>query len=273
MVETKPFLKWVGGKRRLIPELKKHFPSRGGFTYVEPFVGGGSVLLYVLENYFDLDGVIISDLNENLIETYRLIVSNPHELMDVIDSIDIMDYYGNRDLYNHGVIDNLTRCALFIVLNKTCFNGLYRVNKKGLFNSPVGGYDNPKMYDRENILKLNRLLSGVKILSGNYTQTEEFMTENTFFYLDPPYSPISATSSFTSYTKESFQQSNLRDFCIKLDNSGCGFVQSNSNSDEILNLYSAFDIHKVLANRSINSNKDRRGKITEVIIKNKSTFS
>ena len=231
---AKPFVKWVGGKTQLLEEVKKSLPNnlkhRSGITYVEPFVGGGAVLFWILQEYPNIERAIINDINAELICTYRIVKQSVTLLIEELEKIQSeylplnkdarKEYYNaKRKIFNNRNLSELETAALFIFLNRTCFNGLYRVNSKGEFNVPHGKYANPRICDRENLLAVSKLLQKVEILCGDFAQTEKYASPNTIFYFDPPYKPITETSSFTSYSKDGFndeEQIRLRDFCTRI---------------------------------------------------------
>lgn len=291
--ETKchPFIKWAGGKGQLIGEIEKSLPEdfrERSMTYVEPFVGGGAVLLHMLQEYPNIDSAIINDINRSLITTYRVIRDDIDELIDELNKIskeylalsqeERKEYfYSIRKNYNEeknkSVQDKIKLAAMFIFLNKTCFNGLYRENKKGEFNVPFGGYANPKIMDEENLRQCSILLKRCTILNGDYEDTTAFVIrENMLYYLDPPYRPIGKTSSFNTYSKEGFddeEQERLSDFCREINEFGGMFIESNSDSGTFFDdLYEEFEIRRVKATRRINSKGDKRGEINELIITN-----
>lgn len=291
---AKPFLKWAGGKTQLIGEIEKHLPSEiigNNFTYLEPFVGSGAVLFWILNNFSKLEKAVLCDINEDLINTYQVIASNPKELISILyqfqneyHSLETQDdkkkqyYYDKRDIYNLRQTDYSTQAALFIFLNRTCFNGLYRVNKNNGYNVPMGSYKKPTICDESNLLAVHEVLQRVEILNGDYEKTLEKAGENSLFYFDPPYKPLSKTSSFNSYAKDvfnDFEQIRLRNFCTKLDIIGHNWILSNSdvmekdiNNDFFDDIYSKFSILRVKAKRSINANPDKRGELNELLIKN-----
>lgn len=293
-VKAKPFVKWVGGKTQLIENIKRALPRDFGttksVTYLEPFVGGGAVLFWILQHYPNIGKAVINDINSDLINSYITIKHNPFDLIQYLTNIQD-EYLGlnedarkgyyllKRERFNTKSLDYLENTALFIFLNRTCFNGLYRVNSKGMFNVPFGKYINPKICDEETILADSKLLQKVEIHSGDFEKTLEYAQNNSFFYLDPPYKPLSDTSSFNSYAKEAFnddEQIRLKDFCHKIDMAGHSFVLSNSDlksfnphNDFFDKLYERFSIQRVHANRMINSNAEKRGKLTELLITNK----
>jgi DNA adenine methylase len=292
---AKPFLKWAGGKTQLISDIEKSMPTEltnSKFTYIEPFVGSGAILFWMLNNFPKIEKAVINDINEDLINTYKSIASNPKEL---ISNLEILQnefhslegnednkklyYYKKRDLYNTRKTEQSGQAALFIFINRTCFNGLYRVNSKNLYNVPMGGYKKPTICDKENILAVSNALQKVEILCGDFENTLNSANKNSLFYFDPPYKPLSETSSFNTYTKDSFddaEQIRLKDFCTKLDILDYHWILSNSDlkgKDETDNffddLYSDFTISRVDARRSINANPEKRGSIKELLITNK----
>jgi DNA adenine methylase len=291
---AKPFLKWAGGKTQLINDIQKSLPHdliNTNFTYVEPFVGSGAVLFWMLNNFPNMEKAVINDINEDLINTYRVIASNPQELISILENFQneyhLLEneeqkkkeyYYHKRSLYNLRTESNINQAALFIFLNRTCFNGLYRVNRKNEFNVPMGSYKKPTICDKENILTVSKALQKVEILCGDYEQTLEHTEGKSLFYFDPPYKPLSETSSFNSYAKDEFnddEQIRLRDFCNRLDIMGYTWILSNSdvkgkdpNDNFFDDLYADFTIKRVNAKRNINSNPEKRGKLTELLITN-----
>jgi DNA adenine methylase len=294
---AKPFLKWAGGKTQLINNIEKILPKniyRETFTYIEPFVGSGAVLFWMLNNFTNLKQAVINDINEDLINTYKIIASRPKELISILqilqnefhelegqDEAKKEYYYSKRSLYNLRKETQTVQAALFIFLNRTCFNGLYRVNRKNEFNVPMGSYKRPTICDKENILAVSEALQKVQILCGDFEETLNFASNNTLFYFDPPYKPLSETSSFNSYSKDEFndaEQIRLRDFCRKLDNLGHTWILSNSdvkgkneNDTFFDDLYADFNIQRVDAKRSINANPKKRGILKELLITNQVT--
>jgi len=283
---AKPFVKWVGGKGQLIPsienELPKYLFENSQMTYVEPFVGGGAMLFWVLKNT-KVKKVIINDINPDLTKAYSVVKNNVNDLIlklkqfqqeyDCLSTITKRtDYFlANREKYNTKTIDNVANTALFIFLNKTCFNGLYRVNSLGKFNVPFGKYEKPIICNENTLLADSELLQKVEILNGDFEQTLDYAGENAFFYFDPPYKPISKTSKFNSYAKEMFddsEQIRLKNFSDNLNNRGSYWLLSNSDNIFFHNLYSEYKIDKVWANRAVNCKGNGRGKLTELLIKN-----
>jgi len=290
---AKPFVKWVGGKTQLLDEIQKSLPKdfskRKDVVYVEPFVGGGAVLFWILQKYPNITSAVINDINSELICTYQVIKNEVEELIKVLSTIqaeyipknqeDRKEYFlQKRSLYNSGNLDELQTAALFIFLNRTCFNGLYRVNSKGEFNVPHGKYANPKICDADNLRAVSALLQKVKILCGDYAETLSFASKNTLFYCDPPYRPLTETSAFTSYTKDGFSdedQLRLKQFYDSLTDCGANFIASNSDptvtnpGDRFFDrLYDRFLIKRVSASRMINSKPSGRGDISEIMISN-----
>jgi DNA adenine methylase len=291
--KVKPFLKWAGGKTQLLGDIENKFPYKktDTFTYVEPFVGSGAVLFWVLNNFPNLKSAVINDINEDLINSYKTIKLNVVDLIPVLKTYENeyhfltekkeekkKYYYNKRELFNTRTSNSIIQTALFIFLNRACFNGLYRVNKKNGFNVPIGSYKKPKICDEGNLLLMSESLKKVEILSGDFEKTVSYASENTIFYFDPPYKPLSETSSFNSYTKKDFndeEQIRLKKFCDKLDSSGVKWILSNSdvkcknpNDDFFDDLFSEYQINRVMAKRSINSNPSKRGQLTELLISN-----
>ena len=288
---AKPFLKWAGGKTQLISEIEKNLPNLTIDTYVEPFVGSGAVLFWMLGEFVKLEKAVVNDINEDLINTYKTIQSTPKELISILEilqeeyhSLDNTEekkkeyYYQKRELFNNRQQSQTEHSALFIFLNRTCFNGLYRVNRKNEFNVPMGSYKKPTICDKSNILAVSEALQKVELLCGDFEQTVNYTSSNTFFYFDPPYKPLSQTSSFNSYAKDEFndeEQIRLKNFCDKLDSLGHSWILSNSDvkgknkEDNFFDdLYSNFIIKRVDAKRSINANPEKRGFLKELLITN-----
>lgn len=291
--KAKPFVKWVGGKTQLLDEVKKSLPQnlcqQRDITYVEPFVGGGAVLFWILQEYPNISHAIINDINKELICTYEVIKHDVHKLIVELESLQTQYislntenrksfFLEKRQIFNARNISNIEVAALFIFLNRTCFNGLYRVNSKGAFNVPHGKYANPKICDKDNLLAVSKLLQRVEIHCGDFSAMEKFASENTIFYLDPPYKPLSETSSFTAYDKGGFndaEQIRLRDFCTRITQRNAIFVASNSDPKEektgesfFEQLYFQFKIKRVSATRLINANPNNRGFVSEIMISN-----
>lgn len=270
--KAKPFLKWAGGETQLLSEIEQALPCeiyKDKFSYVEPFIGSGAVLFWMLNNFPNLEKAIINDVNSDLTNTYKIIKSKPEPLIGILKEYqseyhDLQNneaekkayYYVKRELYNTRESEDSVRAALFIFLNRTCFNGLYRVNSKNLFNVPIGSYKRPMICDEQNILAVSNVLQNVEILNGDFKETIAYANKNSFFYLDPPYKPLNSTSSFNSYAKGDFndeEQIRLRDFCVKLDEKGSKWMLSNSDvqDDNFFDkIYSKFTINKVNAVRA-----------------------
>ena len=294
MAKAKPFIKWVGGKRQLIEQLDAQLPADFGnwenVTYIEPFVGGGAMLFYMLQHYPNIRHAIINDINPDLVTCYRTVRDTPEQLIESVKDIEEAylaleteegrkDFFmAVRDRYNEKNLDPIENTTLFFFLNRTCFNGLYRVNKKGLFNVPFGKYSNPTICDPETIKKDSDLLQRVEILNGDFESTFEYAHGKTLFYFDPPYRPLSDTSSFNDYAKESFNddaQIRLKEFCDRINDAGFDFMLSNSDckgkneEDNFFDiLYQDYEVVRVWASRSINSNPEKRGKLTEILVHN-----
>ena len=290
---AKPFVKWVGGKTQLLEDIKKALPmdlsKRENVTYVEPFVGGGAVLFWILQEYPNITRAVINDINAELICTYRVIKNDVENL--IFELRRLQEQYlplnpearksffiTQRNRFNETEKTDVDTATLFIFLNKTCFNGLYRVNSKGKFNVPHGRYTNPIICDEKRLRADSALLQRVEILCGDFAQTGRYAGENVLYYFDPPYRPLTATSAFTSYSKEGFndaEQTRLRDFCDQIAANKSLFVASNSDPQNIDNdddffdhLYRMFNIKRVSAARMINSKGDGRGVISEIMISN-----
>ena len=292
---VKPFLKWAGGKGQLIKEIEQYYPFENSkiTKYAEPFVGGGAVLFDILSKY-DLKEVYISDINVELINTYRIILNDVDSLIKILkfmqDEFIPLDkenrktyYMKKREHFNELKVNgneniSIEKAALMIFLNKTCFNGLFRVNKKGLFNVPMGTYKNPLICDENNLRAVSKKLQKVTIVCGDYRESEDFIDKNTFVYFDPPYRPITNTASFTAYTENMFNdeaQIELAHFVNDMDEKGAKIVISNSDpknsniEDNFFdNIYAAYKIKRVEATRMINCNSEARGKIKELLISN-----
>lgn len=280
LTRPKPFVKWVGGKRQLLNQFKELgvYPPRNFDqevnTYHEPFVGGGAVFFDLLPRTAEL-----SDMNHELVTTYNVIRDNPESLIQELNS-DKYIYEKERFLEIRAEqpteLSYLKIAARFIYLNRTAFNGMYRVNSKGGFNVPFGRYTNPQICDEGNIRAVSSALAKVKVGHRDYTTVLDTAKSGDFVYFDPPYYPISKTSSFTSYTKDAFlkkEQTELRDTFLELHNRGCFVMLSNSDTPFINGLFKplkkdGITIHMVQAGRAINSNAAKRGKVFEVLVTN-----
>jgi len=269
----RPFIKWVGGKRQLIPQLSQHFPKTFS-TYIEPFVGGGAVFFYLLPQYS-----LLIDNNPELINTYQVI---KHKVEELIESLrqhkNEKEYFYkirgiDRDPIQFRNLDKVERASRTIFLNKTCYNGLYRVNKKNQFNTPFGRYASPKICDELNLRAVSAALRNAKIHLGDFAESVSSARSGDFIYMDCPYHPVSETANFTSYTMEDFgisEQKQLNRVFSQLDSKGCHVLLSNSHTPFILELYKEYSIYIVHATRAINCDPSKRGKILEVLISNKS---
>lgn len=248
MLRAKPFIKWVGGKTQLLEQLDAQLPADferwKDVTYIEPFVGGGAMLFYMLQQYPNIRHAVINDVNQDLTTCYRTVRDMPERLIDSLT--DIQNAYNAlrteearkefflavRDRYNEKNLDPLENTTKFFFLNRTCFNGLYRVNKQGLFNVPFGKYTNPQICVPMTILKDSELLQRVEIMTGDFEDTFEHACGKTLFYFDPPYRPLSDTSSFNDYAKEAFNddaQIRLKECCDRINEAGFRFMLSNSD--------------------------------------------
>ena len=293
--KVKPFLKWAGGKGQLLPEIEKYYPFGDGkiTKYAEPFVGGGAVLFDIFSKYH-LEEVYIGDVNAELINTYRIIRDDIDEVVAMLSEMQNvfvpMDaerrkvyYLEKRERFNDLKVNssesvNIEKAVLMIFLNKTCFNGLFRVNKKGRFNVPMGSYKNPIICDEENLRAVSEKLQNVKIVCGDYRESADFIDTKTFVYFDPPYRPITDTASFTAYTENLFndeEQIELARFVDDMHRKGAKVVISNSDpknfntEDDFFDcIYSIHKIRRVEATCVINCNGKARGKIKELLISN-----
>ncbi len=288
-MKAKPFVKWVGGKSQLIDQLEALLPADfdqwENVTYIEPFVGGGAMLFYMLQTHSNIRQAIINDINPDLTTCYKVVRDNPSELVKSLQQIQ-KEYYDfqseedrksfflkRRDEFNTKALDPIRNTTLFFFLNRTCFNGLYRVNKSGLFNVPFGRYETPMICDPNTIYADSELLQNVEILTGDYQQTLGKAQGNTLFYFDPPYRPLSNTSSFNDYAKEAFNdlaQVRLKEFCDQVQAAGYKFMLSNSDCKDMFfdDLYLQYIIERVWASRSVNANPNKRGKLQEILIHN-----
>lgn len=270
-----PFLKWAGGKRQLLEQIKNRLPKGGFDRYFEPFIGGGALFLELQPK-----SAIISDINEQLINCYNVIKSNPEELIAEITRLDNgrrdkEGYLLNRDRYNQKINNNeldIETAALMIWINKNCFNGLYRTNKSGLFNVPFNNKDGGKSINEENIRRISSYLnaSQISILCCDFEKTCKDCKKGDFIFFDSPYAPNSETAGFVDYTKESFKEEDhrrLANLYKELTKRGCYCLLTNNNNDFVKELYKDFKIEEVNVNRSINSKGDKR-KGKEVIITN-----
>lgn len=297
MITAKPFIKWVGGKTQLLDEIRRFYPAQIE-KYCEPFVGGGAVLFDVLSRLCPKE-VLINDINGELINTYYQIKMNCGDLIDILANLQARYWSSsleeNKSLFlekrerfnllkvNGDKKENLEKAALFIFLNKTCFNGLFRVNSKGMFNVPFNNAKKPLLCDVENLKACSELLQNVKMTVGNYAQCRNFIDSKTFVYIDPPYRPLTETAAFTSYNENGFgdkEQIELAQFIEEISERKAIVVTSNSDPKNVCEndnffdrLYKKFSIRRVSASRMINSNAKKRGAINELLISNvASTF-
>lgn len=300
-LRAKPFLKWAGGKNQLLPVIQSRLPielEHGKIRrYVEPFIGGGAVFFY-LSQFYNFDEIVISDVNVELLIVYKTICEDVEGLIEKLnrmkkrflafpDADRDKFYYDQRESYNQNQTDYqfdyyrsgwIHRAAQFIFLNHTCFNGLYRTNSKSLFNVPFGKYEQPAIFDENNLRVASELLRNVEIKQGDFESCAKFADDETFFYFDPPYRPLNKTSNFSTYHKEPFsdeEQKRLASFCRRLDAQGAKLMISNSDpknedaNDEFFDeLYKGFRIERIKANRMINSKGAKRGQISELLITN-----
>lgn len=293
-MKAKPFIKWVGGKGQLIEQLETLLPADfdrwENVTYIEPFVGGGAMLFHMLQTHKNIRTAVINDINADLTTCYKVVRDNPTELVDSLEEIQ-QEYYSlksecdrkqfyilMREEFNTKKLAPIRNTTLFFFLNRTCFNGLYRVNKSGLFNVPFGKYETPTICDPETIFADSELLQNVEIMTGDYQQTFIKAHGCTLFYFDPPYRPLSNTSSFNDYSKEAFNdlaQERLKLFCDRIETAGYSFMLSNSDcfntpaKDRFFeDLYLAYIIDRVWAARYVNANPAKRGRLQEILVHN-----
>ncbi len=267
-----PFLKWVGGKRQIMPVIEQHLP-KGIKAYIEPFIGGGAVLFHLQPN-----NAIVNDFNSELVNVYTVIKDNLENLIiDLQKHKNESEYfYEIRALDRTEAFENLSgveRASRIIYLNKTCYNGLYRVNNSGEFNSPFGKYKNPNIVNEPTLRAVNSYLNSnnIRIENTDYETILKAADKNSFVYLDPPYHPVSNSSNFTGYVQGGWDESDqirLKEACDRLDQQGVKFLQSNSSTDFIKELYTDYHVRIVKANRAINSDGKKRGEVEEILIKN-----
>lgn len=267
-----PFLKWVGGKRQLMSEIEPLIPSKIS-TYYEPFIGGGAVFLNQQPKK-----AVINDYNTELINVYKVVRDNVEELIeDLATHQNQSDYFYNIRAQDRQEgfekLSDLKRASRVIYLNKTCFNGLYRVNSSGEFNTPFGRYKSPNIVNETVLRAVSSYLNNndIQLLSGDFEEALKGIRKGAFVYLDPPYDPVSKSSNFTGYIEGGFgsdQQERLRDICIKLNDKGVNFLLSNSATPFIKDLYEGFEIIEVDAKRYINSVANKRGSVAEVLVRN-----
>ena len=277
LVTPKPFVKWAGGKRQLIPILNQNIPESFG-TYYEPFLGGGALLFHILT---DKNGqkCSISDLNSDLVLAYTTIRDRIDSLIASLKNHE-KNYQKNSESYYYSIRESNPRSEIektsrLIFLNRTCFNGLYRVNSKGKFNVPLGKYSNPNIVNEENLRAVSHILqsSRISIKCRDFEAVLRDAKKGDLIYFDPPYQPTSATANFTSYTNKDFTYDDLTrlaELCLKLDSRGCNVLLSNSDSKEVADIFATnpWKITRIEANRSINSNSKKRTGHFELLIKN-----
>ena len=271
-----PFLKWAGGKTRLLPQFEQYFPRRFQ-RYFEPFVGSGAVFFHMLPQI-----AVLNDANASLIAAYQHLRGHVEDMIARLYEIRTcyhamnpeqqrQEYYRARDLYNHLPVGTIEKSVLLIFLNKTGYNGLYRENSQGEFNVPFGRYDNPALFDAANLHAVSRALQGVELVCDHYRCVVQNAQPGDFVYFDPPYMPLSKTASFTSYTRDAFsleQQAELAAVARQLSRRGVLVMLSNSKNMVIRDLYRDFHLNEVWASRAVNSKADLRGKIPELVITN-----
>ena len=298
---VKPILKWAGGKGQLLEQIAKHLPQEliedKIDCYIEPFIGGGAVFFWIAQN-FNIKEFYLSDINQELILLYKTIQKDVNSLVEELKKIEneylILNeekrkiyFLNKRESYNNFKdkidiknfdISWFSRAAQIIFLNRTCFNGLFRVNKKGYFNVPFGNYKNPRICHTDNLISASKLLQKATIQYFDFTEIQSLATPKTFVYFDPPYRPLTKTASFKSYSQFDFNdedQIRLASFYQKLDRQGTKLMLSNSdpknidkNDNFFDELYSDFTINRIQANRMINSKASNRGAISELLITN-----
>ncbi|HAK47339.1 MAG TPA: modification methylase [Spirochaeta sp.] len=272
-----PIVKWVGGKRQLLSEIGSNFPndiSNGSCPYYEPFVGGGAVLFNLKPH-----NAVINDRNEELVNVYRIIRDEPEALINELGRHrNESDYFYDirtmdRDDAVYSGLNNIERASRIIFLNKTCYNGLYRVNKSGQFNAPFGRYRNPNIVNEHKIRAISDYFNtaDVKILNTDFETALDGISPGAFVYFDPPYDPVSKSANFTAYASNGFcrdDQIRLKKCCDRLNKSGVKFLLSNSATDFIRDLYSDYHVTIIKANRAVNSKADKRGAVEEVLVRN-----
>ncbi len=269
-IAIRPILKWAGGKKNLLKSILSNIPHAFN-NYIEPFVGGGA-LFFAL----NLRNSIINDINFHLINFYREIAHNLDNFLLEIEKYNntplTKEYYVYiRNSFNNEDLTNLQKACIFLYLNKTCYNGLYRENSNGIFNTPFGKYKKISLYEVKNLQLASKLLREVKVLNLDFFCLLDFIKKDDFVYLDPPYIPRSKTSNFTNYSKYGFDfemHKKLLHFCNKIDTKGAKFLLSNSNTDSSLELYKNYHVIFVDSKRFINSNPMKRSSIKEILVKN-----
>lgn len=265
-------VKWAGGKKQLLVQFEKFFPNKIE-RYFEPFVGGGTVAFFLLKNYPEIKKIYLSDINEELIMTYNSVKNNIDELISLLKEYKLKhnkEFYYQIRSEDVKKLNSIQIAARFIYLNRTCFNGLYRVNSKGGFNVPIGSYKNPTICNEEDLREISKLLQKDDIKVSRFEQAVKAAKKGDFVYFDPPYYPLKK-ESFTTYTKDNFlekEQEELAEIFKKLDKKGCKVMLSNSDTEFIKKLYKGYNINFVKATRMINCDATKRGKINEVVITN-----
>jgi DNA adenine methylase len=266
VAQARPFLKWAGGKGQLVETYSRYFPAAYG-AYLEPFLGGGAV-------FFSLrpPRAILSDANDELVDTYKVVKHAAEELIRSLRKHENdHDYYYAIRALDPAALPSVERASRFIYLNRTCYNGLYRVNRKGRFNVPFGSYKNPRICDEEGLRAASAALRGAVLKCGDFEEVSALAKPDDFVYLDPPYDPVSQTASFTSYFREAFteeEQRRLAETYRRLDRRGCLLMLSNSDTPLVRDLYSGFNLVSLEARRAINCKSDRRGPVPELLILN-----
>lgn len=271
-IEIPSIVKWAGGKSQLLSQFGKVLPEKIEY-YIEPFLGSGAMFFHI-KRRFNPKRVILSDTNEELINAYSVVRDKVDALIEALRTHKEQhgkEYYYNIRAQDPSTLTDVERAARFIYLNKTCFNGLYRVNSKGKFNVPMGSYKNPGILKEDILKEANKLLQGVELKVMSFEKVLDFATKDAFIYLDPPYYPLTKTSSFTAYTKDVFlenEQKKLAEIFKKLDNLGCKLLLSNSDHAFIRDLYKEFKQESVYARRMINCDATKRGPIIELVVEN-----
>jgi DNA adenine methylase len=265
-----PFLKWAGGKRQLLPELLSRVPD-GIETYFEPFIGGGA-LFFELCSEARFKRAVIADQNRELVITYRAVKDNVESVIDELiraSERHDKDFYYETRAVDPDTLSIVQRAARLIYLNRTCFNGLYRVNRKGGFNVPMGAYTNPTICDAELLRSCSHALASAEILCGDFQQSTFEVRQGDFVYFDPPYAPVSKSSNFTAFAKEGFKvedQERLEQWALALDNRGADVLLSNSDCKITRAIYKGWHIESVQARRNINSKSGKRGVVGEILV-------
>ena len=285
---AKPFLKWAGGKGQLLDEIDKRLPqglkTEETDTYVEPFVGGGAVFFHVAQRYESIKHFYLFDINGDLVNCYNTVKNNVEYLIDELKTLETDFLRRNKSARKNFYLTIREKfssdktASKLIFLNKTCYNGLYRVNRKGEFNVPFGDYKNPAICAADNLRIASEVLQKANIICGDFEDSKAYIDNHTFVYLDPPYRPLSQTASFTSYSKDSFSEKDqvrLAHFCRRINSTGAKFLLSNSdpkNEDSTDHFfeehYNGFRINTVKAARAINCKASGRGQINELLITN-----